>query len=197
MKKIILALVLFTACSSPVKIEPKVEAPVVVVPSTPVETLETYTYLPYNFEFKYSDDFVFGSPQYGGLDEKIVELMISGSAYPATNFGDAAFTVSANYPKKPEDCFNPIIQRVSDEGEEVINGINFTKWTEIGAAAGNHYEERVYRTMHESLCLELRETMHTTNIGNYDPGTVTEIDEKPIWDILEAVASSFRFTQQK
>ena len=78
-----------------------------------------------------------------------------------------------------------------------MNDINFTKWTEVGAAMGSIYEQRVYRNYTDKSCFELRETLHTSNIGNYDPGTVKEVDEKPIWDKLDAIASSFRFTPQK
>lgn len=193
MKKMILALVLLASCNTPANVQPPVAIPTPV----PTETLQTYTYLPYNFEFKYPKDFVFGAPQYGALEEKIVELTIPNTAYQGTNFGDASFTVSATYPEKSEDCFNPIIQRVSDGGEALFNDIQYTTWTETGAAAGNLYVEKVYRTMHDKFCFELRETMHTSNIGNYDPGTVTEIDEKPLWEKLDAVVSSFKFTQQK
>ncbi len=192
MKKTILALLLLSACNTSVN----VQQPAVLPTPVGTENLQTYKYLPYNFEFKYSDDFGFASPQYGDLEDQIVTIQIPNTDYPKTNFGDAAFTVSVSYPKKDEDCFDSE-GRAFSQTNVTINGIDFLTWGGTGAAAGNIYEEKVYRTMHEKYCFELREIIHTSNIGNYDPGTVTEIDKKPLWEKLDAVVSSFKFTQQK
>jgi len=43
-------------------------------------------------------------------------------------------------------------------------------------AAGNLYEETVYALPGTSPCIAIRYFIHSTNIGNYDPGTVTEFD---------------------
>ena len=43
-------------------------------------------------------------------------------------------------------------------------------------AAGNRYEETVYALAGTSPCVAIRYFIHSTNIANYDPGTVREFD---------------------
>ena len=44
------------------------------------------------------------------------------------------------------------------------------------AGAGNRYEEIVFALVGSSPCLGIRYFIHSTNIANYDPGTVREFD---------------------
>lgn len=57
-----------------------------------------------------------------------------------------------------------------------------------GAGAGNLYDETVYATQAGDRCYGLRLFIHSTNIGNYDPGTVTEFDRAA----LETAFAQFR-----
>ncbi len=57
-----------------------------------------------------------------------------------------------------------------------------------GAAAGNLYDETVYATAANGRCYGLRLFLHSGNIGNYEPGAVTEFDRAA----LEAVFAQFR-----
>ncbi len=57
------------------------------------------------------------------------------------------------------------------------NGINYSVGDAGGVGAGNFYEERVYAIPGTSPCLAVRYFIHSTNIGNYAPGTVREFDK--------------------
>ena len=78
-------------------------------------------------------------------------------------------------------------------GTTSINGISWATFTSSEGAAGNIYDERVYRTAHNGTCYEIAELLHSAEIGNYDPGTVTEFDKTQFEGYLEAIARSFTF----
>ena len=78
-------------------------------------------------------------------------------------------------------------------GTTSINGVSWATFTSSEGAAGNIYDERVYRTAHNGTCYEIAELLHSAEIGNYDPGTVTEFDKTQFEGYLEAIARSFTF----
>ena len=57
------------------------------------------------------------------------------------------------------------------------NGTEYSVASLSDAGAGNLYEEKVYALVGTSPCLAVRTFIHSTNIANYDPGTVTAFDE--------------------
>jgi len=52
--------------------------------------------------------------------------------------------------------------------------------TSSEGAAGNLYDETVYALPGTSPCMAIRYFIHSTNIGNYDPGTVKEFDKNAL-----------------
>lgn len=162
----------------------------------PVQTVKntsTYHNGTYGFSFLYPNDFVFVTPAYPTLEDKIAQLQTPRDAYPHTNFGDAAFSVSAVYAKSMADCLKNQMGMQFNK-THTINGQEFYSTTSSDAGAGNVYESKVYRTLAgNQTCVEFQETIHTTNIGNYPEGTVTEVQKNPIWEKLDAIAESFTF----
>lgn len=70
---------------------------------------------------------------------------------------------------------------------------NGTSWSAAqggGAGAGNFYDETVYAAKFGAQCYGLRLFIHSTNIGNYDPGTVIEFNR----EALDEVFAQFRAT---
>ncbi len=63
-----------------------------------------------------------------------------------------------------------------------------------GAAAGNFYESTVYRLAWNGGCFEAATTLHTTNVGNYDPGTVTEFEKSKAETIFNAILETLELT---
>lgn len=71
---------------------------------------------------------------------------------------------------------------------------NGRAWTVVkggGAGAGNLYDETVYATRTDSACYGLRQLIHSTNIGNYDPGAVEEFDRQALDEAFARFRSSF------
>jgi len=167
-------------------------------PTTVAAATQTYNNSAYNFQFDYPTAFTFTDANYANLENKIVQVQIPSSTYPKTNFGDAAFTVSESAPKTLADCLtiNAPEGGTAFTDSTTINGIKFYSTRGQGAGAGNFYATKIYRTFLSPQCFEIVETVHTGNIGNYEPGTVTEVDQKPIWADLDTILATFKFTNK-
>jgi len=163
-------------------------------PPENTEQNSTYSYAPYGFEFNYGADWQFTSPAYANLEEKIVQVQLPQSTYPGTNFGDAAFTVSAGTAATLDECLQ--LNSADTAGfntVQEINGTTYTKAETSEAAAGNLYESRIFRTLRGNTCIEVLQTIHTGNIGNYEPGTVTQVNKDTVWEELNKVLATFKF----
>jgi len=137
------------------------------------------------------------TPTYGYLKDEVVQVQIPKSAYPGTNFDDAAISVSAQSAKSLNDCLALTPPEGSDgfKTKATINGVDFYMTNSNGAGAGNFYESKVYRTVKSpgGICIEISETIHTSNISNYPPGTVTEINQSDVQAKLDPIVQSFKF----
>lgn len=157
---------------------------------------QTYKNATYGFEFQYPADVGFVTPTYALLQDKIVQLNIAGTDYPKTNFVDAGFAVSAQYAKTLAECLALNAPENSDgfTSPTVINGVTFHFTKGSGAGAGNRYDSTIYRTLlGNQTCIEINETIHTGNIGNYPAGTVTEVDSSKVQTRLDSMLNTFKF----
>ena len=157
--------------------------------------LQTYKNTTYNFIFNYPDSVSFVTPTYSNLEEKILQLQIPQSDYPKTNFGDAAFSVSTTYAKDLADCLAKNSPENSDGFKTPIkiNDATFYKTSSSGVGAGNLYEATNYRTLTGTgTCIELVETIHTANIANYTPGSVTQVDKVNVQTRLDHILNTFK-----
>lgn len=158
--------------------------------------LETYKNGTYNFQFQYPPEFYFVAPAgYSNLgqdSEQIVQIQSDNKNFPGTNLADYAFTVSNQY--NYADCLKSVNNKTPLMQTKQINGIIFYQDATTGAAAGNLYDAQIYRTVRDNWCYELTLTVHTGNIANYPEGTVTEVDKNKVFDILNQVLATFKFT---
>ena len=58
-------------------------------------------------------------------------------------------------------------------------------------AAGNIFDQVIYRTVYENICYEAVFYMHSGNIGNYTPGTVVEFDRGTLLQKFEGILDTF------
>lgn len=79
---------------------------------------------------------------------------------------------------------------VDSQKTEIINGKTFSVATASGAGAGNFYEEIVSVENSKTPCIGLRLFIHSTNIGNYDPGTRKEFDKNALLDVYQKMRES-------
>ncbi|MEN9621881.1 MAG: hypothetical protein RLZZ67_315 [Candidatus Parcubacteria bacterium] len=74
----------------------------------------------------------------------------------------------------------------------VVDGISFKKASVSDAGAGNRYDQTVFVTENDGACIAVREFVHTTQIANYDPGTVKEYDRAGLSALFETMLKSLR-----
>jgi hypothetical protein len=112
---------------------------------------------------------------------------------PRTNLSEAYLVLAASVdPAVVSTCTQPSSQFAEAvTGQVNINSYTFTRSEFTGAAAGNRYDQVTYRTVWEGKCFEVVFLIHSTNIGNYTPGTVVEYDRPLLLGKFESVLSSF------
>ena len=121
--------------------------------------------------------------------------------YPAnemkgTNLQAAAFSVNERRKVTAEsECLRvekPPPQ-IGTAHNETLNGIKFQAIEIDGIGLGNFIEGYVYRNFHNGMCYELDLRIASSNIANFDPGTVKPFDSEKVKRALRAVLGSFRF----
>lgn len=159
----------------------------------------TLYHVPYGFDIKYPKDTYKANVSEGGynnLATQLAEFSTDGiPRFPKTNFADAAVTIGYDKAANESVCLTMKAPENSSGFSipETINGLKFFKATASGVGAGNIYTQRLFRTYRNGDCLEIVETIHTGNIGNYPAGTVTEVNKEPIWNELDLIAHSITF----
>jgi hypothetical protein len=82
---------------------------------------------------------------------------------------------------------NPSDRKTIREG-----GQTWSTATASEGAAGNYYETMVFALPGRSPCLAVRYSIHSTNIGNYDPDTVRSFDRAGLIKMFGAIRSTLR-----
>ncbi len=75
------------------------------------------------------------------------------------------------------------------------HGIEYSVADSGGAAAGNLYEEHVYAIPGTSPCIAIRYFIHSTNIGNYEPGAVREFDKEALIAEFDRIRSTLNVSR--
>ena len=120
---------------------------------------------------------------------------IDSKSYDNTNLGEAyLFVSSSSDAQVVATCTEPNQSGGGPEqvvGNEVVNGFTFVHSTSEGAGAGNIYEQEIYRMVNKNICYEVIYYIHSSNIANYTPGTVTKFDKNAITQEFYSVFSTF------
>ncbi|MGA7712972.1 MAG: hypothetical protein WCA81_13795 [Rhizomicrobium sp.] len=77
----------------------------------------------------------------------------------------------------------------------VENGTIYSTAESQDAGAGNRYEEIVFALIGSSPCLGIRYFIHSTNIGNYDPGVVQEFDRAKLLAEFDRIRHTLAVSQ--
>ncbi|MDP2777309.1 MAG: hypothetical protein Q8O48_06680 [Anaerolineales bacterium] len=145
----------------------------------------------------YPDTFAPAIPVVGNYktDPELALHLIDSKTYNKTNLSEVyLFISSTSDPQIIATCTKPNQSGGSPEqivGNEVVNGFTFVHSTSEGAGAGNYYLQEIYRMAHKKVCYEVIYFIHSTNIGNYPPGVVTEFDRNALMQKLYGVFSTF------
>jgi len=127
----------------------------------------------------------------------VVGFALPESLFAGTNLGDAGVYIGAtSSPRVVATCTNP--SSADGEtlvGDMVVDGAAFKITISTGVGAGNIYDATSYRTVREGTCFEVVELLHSSNIANYTPGTVTQFDRQKISAMLDLMTQTFVFTR--
>ncbi len=147
----------------------------------------------------YSDQFAPARPSATAnfkTDPEFALQFIDTNSYLNTNLGEAYFLLSSTFdPQKVATCTDPNPNGAGpevSEGNVVINGYHFVRSSDSGVGAGNIYEQNIYRTVNQNVCYEVIFFIHSSNIGNYTPGTVKEFDMNGLLRKFNGILSTFR-----
>lgn len=117
------------------------------------------------------------APTLGGVSFTIPSRLTEGMNLSK----DTKLTVE-EYPLATSTCSASLfLDSPTDVRVVTENGVTYSVADTNGAGAGNFYQERVYAFPGTSPCLAVRYFIHSTNIGNYDPGTVREFDKDTLF----------------
>jgi hypothetical protein len=129
----------------------------------------------------------------GTGDDTIACVAYPALAMKGTNFEAAAFSVNLVNATTTDVCLNVAEPNVRTLRKEKVNGMTFTLIEAGGVAAGNLMDGEAYRTFHQNKCYELDIRIASSNIGNYDPGTVRGFGREAVYSRLKSVLNTFQF----
>lgn len=87
------------------------------------------------------------------------------------------------------------LQNVTAQSIETIDGVKYMVAKSVEAAAGNKFELTLYVEQEAFECLATVEFIHSNEISNYDPGTVTGYDEADLRESFAAIRNSIRLSR--
>lgn len=119
-----------------------------------------------------------------------VKLTIPGTMATGTNLGVDTF-ISVEQLPRAKNCTGDIYLADTVKPTTVTEGgVTYSLATTSGAGAGNLYEESVYAIEGSKPCTAVRYWIHSSNIGNYDPGTVREFDRNALIQSFDTIRRS-------
>jgi hypothetical protein len=117
-----------------------------------------------------------------GVAFQIPQSLTKGTNLSASRTVLSVETVQGNTCNAARFIPDPPYQKTIHDGRR--------RWSTASAtegAAGNFYETAVFALPERSPCIAVRYSIHSTNIGNYDPGTVQPFDRAGLLKTFAAI----------
>ncbi len=176
-------------------VQPTAEAPVII----PGTGSKLYDDVNFGFRIWYPEGSDLNGAAFGGYlsatRQGAVGIYLSPDLFKGTNLGEAGVFIGVDASAEAvANCDRTAGPQEKDNGTTEIGGQQFRVFDSVGVGAGNLYEERVYRAVRRGSCYEVVELLHSGNIQNFMPGTVTEFDKARFSGILDTMARTFEFT---
>ncbi len=131
-----------------------------------------------------------------GEDIYGVKFTIASSTSTGTNLSSFDTGVSVEFLPNTQDCSAGLfLGEGADVSQETDNDTEYSVGEFSGAGAGNFYEEKVWALPGTNPCVGVRYLIHSTNIGNYDPGTIKEFDRAALLNQFDAIRRTLTIDQ--
>lgn len=173
---------------------------------------QTYTKKDLGFSFKYPTEFILTDANFrneiylhdylGRFGQEIGVFALSKSAYPKnTDLTRADILIAINRDVSGgQYLFQAVdrslgvppleIEKLSLKKTVVFNGITWGMAEKDGGAAGTHSRTRIYHTFQNGSWYEVQLNLWTANDGD-----IPRVNENDIWNKLESVLPTFKFTK--
>lgn len=131
-----------------------------------------------------------------GKDIYGVKFTIASSTTTGTNLSSFDTGVSVEMLPNTVACSAELFLGEGAEVSQVTdNDTEYSVGEFSGAGAGNFYEEKVWALPGTNPCVGVRYFIHSTNIHNYDPGTVAEFDRAALLSQFDAIRRTLTINQ--
>lgn len=119
-----------------------------------------------------------------------VSFTIPASMATGTNLSSDTHLSIEQLPNA-KNCTGDIFLQANVKAHKITEGsVDYSLATSSGAGAGNWYEESVYALVGSHPCTAVRYMVHSMNIGNYPPGTVTQFDSAALLSAFDTIRHS-------
>ena len=163
------------------------------------QAVATSTYATSTYSVVYPSDFsvndAYAYDQFGKKLIHGVKFTIPLSMATGTNLSSDT-GISIEQLPRAKNCTADIYIPANVKPQPWSEGtVQYSMASTSGAAAGNLYEEDVYALSESHPCTAVRYFIHSSNIGNYTPGTVREFDHAALLTALDAIRRSIVLKQ--
>jgi hypothetical protein len=125
-----------------------------------------------------------------GKDIHGVAFTIPAALAKGTNLSSDSYIAVETLPGVPLCVATPFLSEPESQPPVIVGRRTYLTATATDAGAGNLHEETVYALQRSSPCLAVRYFIHSTNIGNYDPGTIKAFNEKAVLTQFDAIRNT-------
>ena len=133
-----------------------------------------------------------------GKDIRGTAFLVSAQWTQGTNLSTDSYLAVETLPSAKSCTADLFLDDADQSGpqETTQHGIRWSVEHGSDAGAGNFYDETVYAVEDSRPCLAIRYFVHSTNIGNYDPGSVRAFDAAGLTATFERMRRSFRLVKR-
>jgi hypothetical protein len=115
---------------------------------------------------------------------------VTFSSSQKNNFSEAEIRIewNKNTPFEMPEEFSGLPTK-----EEMIDGVSFMSYEYTDVGAGNLYDTKTYIGTCIKIHYKIQFIIHSTQVENYDPGTVEPFSKEEVYKAMNEVFASFSF----